>query len=108
MSGAQTDDISVATASAASEPSPEIADLLARAFGIDLAALERDVAQILDEAGAMGQSLIEELEGLDLWSWLMAASITALAVEIIRRDSRRAKLEVALAWGDAFLMEVEE
>jgi hypothetical protein len=44
---------------------------------------------------------------VDLWSWLIATSAAAVALEIARRESRRARLDAVLTWGDDLLGEVD-
>ena len=68
--------------------SPQLADIVARAFGFDPAAVERAIDRILEDAEGFGKDVAGRLEAMDLWAWLMAASVTAAAVEIARREAR--------------------
>jgi hypothetical protein len=96
-----------ATSSPRGQLLPELSGMLSRAFGIDVNAWDRAVADLLDEAGAAGNRLLDSLDDVDLWSWLIATSAAAISLEIVRRESRRARLDAIVAWGDELLGEVD-
>jgi hypothetical protein len=88
-----------------SRPAPVLSDLLARAFGLDPAALERAIDKVLADAYGIGMAVSGRLEAMDLWAWLMAASVTAAALEITRREARRARIDAIASWSEDLLLE---
>jgi hypothetical protein len=81
--------------------------MLSRVFGIDVNTWDRAVSDLLGEAGEVRDRLLNTLDDVDLWSWLIASSAAVVALEIARRESRRARLDAILTWGDDLLGEVD-
>jgi hypothetical protein len=88
-----------------SRPAPALSGLLARAFGLDPAALEQAIDKVLADAYGIGMAVAGGLEEMDLWAWLMAASVMAAALEISRREARRARLDAIASWSEDLLLE---
>jgi hypothetical protein len=86
---------------------PELSGMVSRAFGIDVSVWDRAVADLLDEAEDAGRSVLDTLDDVDLWSWLIATSAAAVSLEIVRRESRRARLDTIAAWGGELLGEAD-
>jgi hypothetical protein len=86
---------------------PELSGMLSRVFAIDVNTWDRAVSDLLEEAGQVEDSLLATLDNVDLLSWILASSATAVTLEITQRESRRARLDASLPWGDELLGEVD-
>jgi hypothetical protein len=89
------------------EPSPQLSDLLARAFGLDLTALARALDQLMDEGGVLGGGLLKRMAEIDLSCWLTATAVATAAYELARREMRRGRLGTEWAACPELLMDTE-
>jgi hypothetical protein len=82
-----------ATEDAAETGSPQETDVLAESLPFDPAALDRAIAQYLDQIDALGDALADLLRSDGAWPWLAGTVVASAAGAVAHRWARRPRSE---------------